>query len=146
MNTITKLSFGSAQAIADQVALSNNASEQGVMILVAPRGADHDLFFHINSTRNRALESTSLLCSATSMARLDAHVAGFIANLGGITEDSSGLTESQVWWARTHDWFSHSLKVGDNQYVLTVLDRLGDGRQILRQFTDISALRDWAGY
>lgn len=146
MNTIQKLSLGIAQAIADQVAHANDAADAGVTILVAPRGADSDLFYHVTSIRNRALESTTLLCSATSLARLDAHVAGFIANLAATGEESPGLTDQEIQWARSHDWYGHHIRIGDNRNVLTVISSFGDGRQVPRQFTEMKALRDWAGY
>lgn len=82
MRNVSSPARYAAQAIADQVATTQSASDKGVYIAVVEGGSSSDLFYVIATTANGAHESTRLLCSATSMERLAAHLSGFIENIG----------------------------------------------------------------
>lgn len=77
MSRITALSIQSAMDMARQVAIELKASDSGVTIAVSVTGSDA----HYRITAKHGLEYTSLMCSATSMQRLQAHTAVFIEHL-----------------------------------------------------------------
>lgn len=54
------------------------------------------------------------------------------------------MTSQHAVWAKQHDWFIRRYKMIEGGYVVEVRDSLHpDGYQA---FTDLAALRAWAGY